>query len=84
MKKKIGMIFNFWMVNVNQMITFPQCNSLYFHFSGFINSSSFLRMSNEKNPYVERLPIGAVHVHAKNVSNQAVYFSDVIVHSDQL
>ncbi|XP_064619748.1 uncharacterized protein LOC135483126 [Lineus longissimus] len=50
---------------------------------GFINSSSFLRLSHEKNPHVVHLPVGAVHVHDKNISNQAVYYSDVIIHSDQ-
>ncbi|XP_013420778.1 uncharacterized protein LOC106181064 [Lingula anatina] len=48
---------------------------------GFICSPSFLRLQDRKNKYIEHIPVAPVFVHPKG-ENRPVYFSDVIIHSD--
>ncbi|KAL5015853.1 hypothetical protein ScPMuIL_005442 [Solemya velum] len=48
---------------------------------GFMCSSGFLRLVEEKNNFVELCPAGASHVHPKN-DKRPIYFSDVIIHAD--
>ncbi|XP_064612268.1 uncharacterized protein LOC135476247 [Liolophura sinensis] len=49
---------------------------------GFMCASGFLRLINEGRESVELCPAGAVHQHPNNNNNRPIYFSDVIIHSD--
>lgn len=51
-------------------------------FTGFMSSSSFLKLLDEKNKFVELLPVAAVLNHSKNTKNLPGYYSDVIIHAD--
>ncbi|KAK6184478.1 hypothetical protein SNE40_006946 [Patella caerulea] len=47
---------------------------------GFMCSTGFMRLQNEKNGYVELCKAAPVHIHPKG-QNRPIYFSDVIIDS---
>ncbi len=47
-------------------------------FAGFMCSTAFRRLTEEKESYVELLPVAAIHKHERN-DLQPFYYSDIII-----
>ena len=48
-------------------------------FTGFMESTDFLRMVKERNEHVELCGAGAVHRHAKNANGRPYYYTDIVI-----
>lgn len=74
-----SMMHSIWSIALaDEVPIFKICIDIYMISAGFMCSSYFLRMKEEKNKFLELLPAAPVHIHPKSelLPN---YFSDVII-----
>ncbi|XP_072949387.1 phosphonates-binding periplasmic protein-like [Epargyreus clarus] len=49
----------------------------------FMTAAAYMKLREQKNEFVELLPVTPIYAHQMNVENKPGYFSDVIIHSDK-